>query len=39
VKALKGETVDKSLATDFVVATKETISTPDVSKYLYKESC
>jgi ribose transport system substrate-binding protein len=39
LKAIKGETVDKSLATDFVVATKENIATPEITKYLYKESC
>jgi ribose transport system substrate-binding protein len=39
VKAVKGETIPKSLATDFVVATKANIATPDIAKYLYKESC
>lgn len=39
VKAIKGEQIAKTLATDFVVATKETINTPEISKYLYKESC
>jgi ribose transport system substrate-binding protein len=39
VKALKGETVEKKVDTDFVVATKDNVSTPEISKYLYKESC
>jgi ribose transport system substrate-binding protein len=39
LKAIKGETVEKQVATDFVVATKENVGTPDITKYLYKESC
>lgn len=39
VKAIKGETVEKKVATDFVVATKDNVSSPEISKYLYKESC
>jgi ribose transport system substrate-binding protein len=39
VKALKDETVEKKVDTDFVVATKDNVSTPEISKYLYKESC
>lgn len=39
VKLLKGESVEKKVDTDFVVATKENVGTPEISKYLYKESC
>jgi ribose transport system substrate-binding protein len=39
VKALKGESVEKQVATDFVVAKKDNLSSPDISKFLYKSSC
>jgi ribose transport system substrate-binding protein len=39
VKALKKEDVEKQVATDFVVATKENLNSADVTKYLYKSAC
>jgi ribose transport system substrate-binding protein len=39
VKALKGEDVEKKVDTDFVIATKDNLSSPDITKYLYKSSC
>jgi ribose transport system substrate-binding protein len=39
VKALKGESVEKKVATDFVVAKKDNLSSPEITKFLYKSSC
>jgi ribose transport system substrate-binding protein len=37
--ALKGEPVQGQIQTGFVVATKDNVDDPDVSKFLYKSSC
>jgi ribose transport system substrate-binding protein len=39
VKTLKHEAIDKQVATDFVVATKDNLTKPEISKYLYKSNC
>jgi ribose transport system substrate-binding protein len=39
VAALDGKSVQKEIATDLVAVTKDNMSDPNVSKYLYKSSC
>ena len=39
IKALKGEPTERTIQTGFVVATKDNLNDPQVSKYLYKASC
>jgi ribose transport system substrate-binding protein len=39
VKALKGEPVDREVHTPFVIATPQTIDTPEVQKFVYKTHC
>jgi ribose transport system substrate-binding protein len=39
VRALKGESVEKQIETGFVVATRQNLDDPNVSKYLYKSNC
>ncbi len=39
IHALKGEPVQPTIQTGFVVATKDNLDNPDVSKFLYKSSC
>ena len=39
VAALKGEPVQKTIGTGFVVVTKENMKDPDVEPFLYKSSC
>jgi ribose transport system substrate-binding protein len=39
VAALKGEPVQKTIGTGFVVVTKENMNDPDVKPFLYKSSC
>jgi len=39
MNALEGKPVEKEIATDLVAVTKDNMSQPEVSKYLYKGSC
>jgi len=39
IHALKGEPVQATIQTGFVVATKDNLDSPDISRYLYKSSC
>jgi ribose transport system substrate-binding protein len=39
VRALKGRSVQRQIETGFVVATRQNLNDPGISKYLYKSSC
>lgn len=39
LNSLNGQPVEKEISTGFVVATKDNLTDPEISKYLYKDSC